>query len=81
MYGATIWGNYTDGGSGYNVGTAHPILPLALLKPQHVINSANFWLRDVVSASWFAFVANDGHAGYLGAATAWVGVRPFFLLS
>ena len=81
MYGATIWGNYTDGGSGYNVGTAYPILPLALLKPQHVINRTSFWLRDVVSASWFADVDYNGFANAAGAARALVGVRPFFLLS
>ena len=51
MYGTEDWANYTDGGAGYNMGTAYPILPLAMIKPERVVNRENFWLRDVVSAS------------------------------
>lgn len=81
MYGATIWSNYTDGGSGYNVGTSYPVLPLAIIEPKHVVNRTNYWLRDVVSASWFAGVGGDGVAIYNGASYSSGGVRPFFLLS
>lgn len=81
MYGAPIWANYTNGGAGYNVGTAYPALPLALIKPQRVVNRANYWLRDVVSASLFADVNSSGNADYHGASSTWFGVRPFFLLS
>ena len=81
MYGSTIWSNYTDGGSGYNVGTSYPALPLAILRPERVVNRANYWLRDVVSASLFAYVPYYGDAFSTGASVAWNGVRPFFLLS
>ena len=81
MYGAPVWANYTDGGAGYNVGTAYPVLPLAIIKPERVVNRDNYWLRDVVSASSFAIVSGSGGAGRDGASDAWVGVRPFFLLS
>ena len=79
MYGSTIWSNY--GGSGYNVGTAYPILPLALVKPEFVINREHYWLRDVVSSSSFAYVSGNGYANSHYASTSVVGVRPYFLLS
>lgn len=81
MYGTEDWANYTDGGAGYNMGTAYPILPLAMIKPERVVNRENFWLRDVVSASQFAFIRNHGVATSNGASNTWNGVRPFFLLS
>ena len=39
-----------------------------------------WWLRDVVSSAYFAFVYGGGSAGTLGASSANVGVRPFALL-
>ena len=42
---------------------------------------ANWWLRDVVSASDFARVTGGGLADCLDASAAWVGVRPAFALS
>ncbi|MCC8043883.1 MAG: DUF6273 domain-containing protein [Clostridiales bacterium] len=39
-----------------------------------------YWLRDVVSASGFANVSNNGNASY-GSASGVNGVRPFFLIS
>ena len=80
MYGTTIFSNYTDGGSGYNVGTAYPILPLALVKPEFVVNRNTYWLRDVVSASSFADVNAYGDATSRLASSSWGGVRPYFLL-
>lgn len=74
MYGSTVFG------SGYDVGTNHPILPLARIKPQYARCSNAFWLRDVASASWFAYVNVNGAANNLGASYAGAGVRPYFLL-
>ena len=81
IFGATIWANYTDGGSGYQVGANQPILPLAMLKPERICNRENWWLRDVASATWFAIVGSNGFAYAAGASYAGVGVRPYFLLS
>ena len=39
---------------------------------------ANWWLRDVVSASNFANVNNNGNANYNNASNANIGVRPDF---
>lgn len=80
MYGSTIWSNYTDGGSGYNVGTAYPQFALASIDPSRVINRENYWLRDVASASWFADVSFNGDAYCDGAPAPWVGLRPYILL-
>jgi hypothetical protein len=44
-------------------------------------NYALWWLRDVVSASDFAFVYSDGLATCSSASSAWAGVRPAFALS
>lgn len=81
MYGSCVWGNSAQGGgSGYNCGSAYPILPLTAIAPQFVRNRANYWLRDVASASNFARVNNNGYAYSDGASNAWVGVRPYFFL-
>ena len=40
-----------------------------------------YWLRDVVSASYFALVANGGRANYANASYAHIGVRPAFQIS
>ena len=40
--------------------------------------SADWWLRDPVSASRFAFVSGDGRANYNSASNTWFGVRPAF---
>lgn len=81
LYGATVWSNYTDGGSGYQVGANYPILPLAVLRPDLICNRENYWLRDVVSATLFALVAGNGTAIRNTASYTSVGVRPYFLLS
>lgn len=37
-----------------------------------------YWLRDPVSASYFAFVYDNGGANYHHASHTWIGVRPAF---
>ena len=44
-------------------------------------NYAHWWLRDVVSASYFARVNGHGGAHCGSASGAWVGVRPAFAIS
>ena len=73
MYGSVIWGK-----CGYNTGTAQ--LELARLDPSKVSNRSHYWLRDVAGSASFVNVGSDGYASFFGASSAWVGVRPYFLL-
>ena len=66
--GATVVANYTVDKSQY---------PLFVHDPHMISNRQNFWLRDVVSAAYFAYVADAGLAAYYGASVA-TGVRPAF---
>lgn len=52
-------------------------LALFRLNPAMVNLRASYWLRDVVSATYFACVNNFGHATYYGASNL-RGVRPAF---
>ena len=44
-----------------------------------IFERANWWLRDVVSATNFARVASDGLANYNGASNS-NGIRPAFAI-
>ena len=55
-------------------------LPLFQHEPSRICNRATWWLRDVVSASYFAFVYYDGNAYSSGAGNS-IGVRPAFAIS
>ena len=84
IYGTTVWG---DGyGQGYNTGIFYARLALSGLNPSSIVakkpdgTTENYWLRDVVSAVWFANVSGYGVATDNGAAGAFVGFRPLFLL-
>jgi hypothetical protein len=80
LYGSIVWGESAIGGSGYNVGEGTSQLPLFALKPDIISNRQTFWLRDVVSAAFFAFVLSSGLAGNISASNAF-GVRPAFSIS
>lgn len=54
-------------------------LALFALNPRAINNRQYIWLRDVVSAAYFARVGSDGGANYLDASTS-VGVRPEFCI-
>ncbi len=56
----------------------HSQLPLFALNHKHICNRADWWLRDVVSATHFAFVDLDGNCDSHGASNAYIGVRPAF---
>ena len=86
IYGHSAWSksyysNVHFGGA-YNIGTQWGQFALFRLAPYMAINrSENYWLRDIVNASYWAFVNNNGIAGYLGASDTRVGLRPFFILA
>lgn len=86
VYGSNIFHNITNG---TNIPTNHTIdkaqLSLFKLDKSKIIalNDAGerywYWLRDVVSSSYFASVFGNGYAGNGGASYAY-GVRPAFLI-
>lgn len=86
VYGSNIFHNIQNGANlAYNYTMDKQQLSLFRLKPALTVarNDAGerywYWLRDVVSASGFAFVNGYGLAYYYGAPGA-SGVRPAFLI-
>ena len=77
VYGSPVGGKAVDDSINYNVGIDKSQLPLFALDPSRITNRADWWLRDVVSAAYFAFVAGSGFAGHSNASTSF-GVRPAF---
>lgn len=78
VYGGKVFGNQLNGTAlpnSYTVDKSQ--YPLFAFRPDMISNRAWFWLRDVVSASRFAFVNADGIAIYYNASFAG-GVRPAF---
>jgi hypothetical protein len=82
IYGCSVFGDTNLGGSGggHNIGVGKSQLPLFALNPKMINTRQSFWLRDVVSAAFFAFVAGNGYAVYAYASGA-LGVRPAFSIS
>jgi hypothetical protein len=78
VYGSYI---YTPGNDGSITPTRHTInkqqLALFTLNPKAINERQNIWLRDVVSASHFAYVFSSGYAHYYYASNS-LGVRPVF---
>ena len=81
VYGTILNGNNKNG-SWYNVGDDTMQLPLFRLNPEESNNHRNaaFWLRDIHSASEFAYAGNRGDASWNGASNTGAGVRAFFLI-
>ena len=81
VYGSGIFSPVSDGS---NVPANHRAeksqLPLFQHEPSRICNHAAWWLRDVITASDFAYVNYDGNA-YYGAASHSIGVRPAFCIS
>lgn len=81
VYGSGIFSPVSDGS---NVPTNYRVeksqLPLFQHEPSRICNRNNWWLRDVITASGFARVYNNGLASY-GAASDSLGVRPAFCIS
>lgn len=81
IYGSGIFSPVSDGSNvpaNYRVEKSQ--LPLFQHEPSRICNRNNWWLRDVITASYFAGVYYDGLAYYGGASDS-LGVRPAFCIS
>lgn len=81
VYGSGIFSPVSDGSNvpaNYRVEKSQ--LPLFQHEPSRICNRATWWLRDVITASGFAFVYNSGYADYYNASSSF-GVRPAFCIS
>lgn len=81
VYGSGIFSPVSDGSNvpaNYRVEKSQ--LPLFQHEPSRICNRNNWWLRDVITASLFAGVANDGYASSHYASLS-LGVRPAFCIS
>lgn len=81
VYGGAIFMPIANGSTVFtNYRVEKSQLPLFALEPSRICNRATWWLRDVVSASYFAFVGSYGDAHYYNASRS-LGVRPAFAIS
>lgn len=81
VYGSGIFSPVSDGSNvpaNYRVEKSQ--LPLFQHEPSRICNRATWWLRDVITASYFALVNLYGNADYSGASNSF-GVRPAFCIS
>lgn len=81
VYGSGIFPPVSDGSNvpaNYRVEKSQ--LPLFQHEPSRICNRATWWLRDVITASYFAHVDSYGHATYNSASFS-LGVRPAFCIS
>lgn len=81
VYGSGIFSPVSDGSNvpaNYRVEKSQ--LPLFQHEPSRICNRATWWLRDVITASFFAFVNGGGGASYDYASDS-CGVRPAFCIS
>ena len=81
VYGSGIFSPVSDGSNvpaNYRVEKSQ--LPLFAHEPSRICNRNNWWLRDVVTASGFAYVSGNGSANYSVASNS-LGVRPAFCIS
>ena len=81
VYGSGIFSPVSDGSNvpaNYRVEKSQ--LPLFQHEPSRICNRNNWWLRDVITASGFAYVTDNGRASYDYASNS-LGVRPAFCIS
>lgn len=81
VYGSGIFSPVSDGSNvpaNYRVEKSQ--LPLFQHEPSRICNRATWWLRDVITASFFADVGGNGSAGCNYASNS-LGVRPAFCIS
>ena len=81
VYGSGIFSPVSDGSNvpaNYRVEKSQ--LPLFQHEPSRICNRATWWLRDVITASLFAYVSGSGGANYNHASNSF-GVRPAFCIS
>ena len=80
-YGSGLFSSVSDGSNvpaNYRVEKSQ--LPLFQHEPSRICNRNNWWLRDVITASYFADVTYYGSADYNGTSLS-LGVRPAFCIS
>jgi hypothetical protein len=77
VYGSPVSGAQKTGDTNFNVGIDKSQLPLFRHDPSRICNRAYWWLRDVVSATYFARVTAYGNATYNNASDG-NGIRPAF---
>lgn len=80
VYGSGIFSPVSDGSNvpnNYRVEKGQ--LPLFALEPSRICNRDTWWLRDVITAAYFAFVGGNGYADYYAASSSY-GVRPAFCI-
>lgn len=80
VYGSGIFSPVSDGSNvpnNYRVEKGQ--LPLFALEPSRICNRAAWWLRDVITAAYFASVGSDGNANFRDASHS-RGVRPAFCI-
>ena len=81
VYGSGIFSPVSDGSNvSANYRVEKSQLPLFQHEPSRICNRNNWWLRDVITASYFAIVYNNGNANYNNASHSH-GVRPAFCIS
>jgi hypothetical protein len=81
VYGNGVFSPVSDGSTvpnNYRVEKSQ--LPLFQHEPSRICNRATWWLRDVITASFFANVSGNGYADYYYASDS-IGVRPAFCIS
>lgn len=81
VYGNSVFQPGCDGSFiPYNYTTGKSQFALFRMAPQYISNRQWYWLRDVVSATHFAYVNAYGYANYGNAGNV-TGVRPYFVIS
>jgi len=81
MYYGTVINGANHAGAGiYNTGCSKNQIKLFMLNQSSMNRRANIWLRDVVSASFFTGVGNNGGASKLGASYSLVNVLGYYLI-
>ena len=68
-----------SGDTNFNIGIDKTQLPLFQHEPSRICNRASWWLRSVVSATYFARVFTSGLASAGGASDS-LGIRPAFAI-
>lgn len=81
VYGSGIFSPVSDGSNvPANYRGERSQLPLFQHEPSRICNRETWWLRDVITASAFAFVGSHGNADY-NYTSSNLGVRPAFCIS
>lgn len=75
VYGCNVWAS----APGYETGIDKCQIKLFQERPDLITTRAHWWLRSVVSATYFAYVYRNGGASYGNAGYAY-GVRPAFAI-